>query len=111
MFLKLNVFQYADNTLVSAHSECYMVLIMSCFQNYCNLWNLNTNFDKTKVLIFGDRITRNRQRFIPMCGHNVEVVDTLKFLGVTFSKNCLFTPLRVIMSNKPAKLFVAYTEI
>ena len=64
---------------------------MSCFQSYCNLWSLHIHFDKTKLLIFGDRTARNRKRYIHMCGHDIEVVDTFKFLGVTFSKNRHFT--------------------
>ena len=35
-----------------------------------------------------DRTARNRQRCIHhMCGHDIEVVDTFNFLGVTLSKN------------------------
>ena len=50
---------------------------MSCFQSYSNLWNLHINLDKTKLLICGDRPARNRLRFIHMCRHDIEVLDTL----------------------------------
>lgn len=112
VFLKIVVILYADDTVVFAHTEHDMISIMNCFQNYCNLWNLNINFDKTKVLIFGDRSARNRQRFIHMCGHDVEVVDSFKFLGVTFSKNRLFTTAKNNNVQQARKaLFSLYRKI
>jgi len=48
------------------------------------LWKLNINYDKTKILVFGDRNRRNRN--IVVDNHEIETVDSFKFLGVMFSK-------------------------
>ena len=58
------------------------------FNDYCNLWKLNVNFNKTKVMIFGFRNTDNFQFYI---GPNaISICDEYKYLGVIFTKTCSF---------------------
>ena len=60
----------------------------------CNQCKPDTNFDKTEVMIFGDRFRRNRNVIVN--GHQIEVVYTFKYLGILFSKTRRFTSARNI---------------
>ena len=58
---------------------------MENFVNCSNLWSLDINIDKTKILFFGDRPRRDRNIIVQ--GQIFEVVETFKYLGVILSKN------------------------
>ena len=61
-----------------------LVSVFDTFTNHCSLWKLNINYDKTKILVFGDRTRRNIN--IVVDNHEIETVDSFEFLGVMFSK-------------------------
>ena len=52
--------------------------------HYCNAWGLNINTDKTKAMIFEKG--RHTHFVCYIYGHSIEVVETFKYLGVTFFK-------------------------
>ncbi|KAL4219068.1 hypothetical protein ACF0H5_021651 [Mactra antiquata] len=62
--------------------------LLNTFSSYCDKWKLNINFDKTKIMVFGDR--NGRKRDIRVNGNSLEIVDSFKYLGVVFSKNRKF---------------------
>ena len=72
VFLKLFVLLYADDTLVFASEET-LVQSLNLFSNYCKQWKLDIKYDKTKVLVVGDRI--NRQRHIRIENYMIESID------------------------------------
>ena len=84
VYLKLVVVLYADDTVLFANSEEELVTLLNTFSSYCKEWKLDINFDKTQIMVFGDRFKRNRH--IVIDGFNIEVVDTFKYLGIVFSK-------------------------
>ena len=75
VYLKLFVLLYADDTVVFATSEETLIQELNVFSNYCNQWKLDINYDKTQVLVLGDRI--NRQRHISIENHQIEIVNIL----------------------------------
>ena len=51
---------YADDTVVFGTDEKEFQNKFDLFNEYSELWHLSTNFDKTKMMIFG---TRQDKRF------------------------------------------------
>ena len=58
---------------------------------FCDKWKLNINYNKTKVLVFGDRV--NRQRNIILRNNRIDVLNEFKYLGVILNTNRKFTSM------------------
>ena len=54
-----------------------LCLLRQKFANVCDKWKLDINYNKTKVLGFGDR--GNRQRNIFLRNNRIEVLNEFKF--------------------------------
>ena len=80
MHLKLFVLLYADDTVVFATSEETLIQSLNLFLNYCNQWKLDINYDKTKILVFGDRI--NRQRHVRIENYMIKCQINSNTLGL-----------------------------
>ena len=102
VYLKLIVLLYADDTVIFSKSEDQFVSVFNTFTNHCSPWKLNINYDKTKILVFGDRTRRNRN--IGVDHHEIETVDSFKFLGVMFSKNRKFAMAKTHVVIQARKL-------
>ena len=58
---------------------------LNAFYEYSNIWRLDINYDKTKILIFG---TRNDDRFDFKMGENkIQICKEFKYLGTVFTKS------------------------
>ena len=51
-FAKLCVLLYADDTVIMAESEVDLQRALDALAEYCNLWDLTVNLEKTNVVIF-----------------------------------------------------------
>ena len=109
MFLKLVIILYADDTVLFAHNEHDLMSLLQTFNEYCFLWKLDINYDKTKVLVFGDKFGRNRN--ISVNNQPLEVVDTFKYLGVLFSKNRNFTAAKKHICEQARKALFSLFRI
>ena len=58
-FLKLFVLLYADDTIILAESPIELQSALSTVYNYCELWKLKINVDKTKIIRFSKRRSLN----------------------------------------------------
>jgi len=52
VFLRLYVLLYADDTVVLAENETDLQLALSALYDYCDMWHLELNTSKTKIVIF-----------------------------------------------------------
>jgi len=77
---------YADDTFVFATSEETLIQFLNLVSNYYNQWKLDINYDKTKFLVFGDRVNRQRHKGIEHCKMNCE----FKYLGFISTKTKVF---------------------
>ena len=83
-FLKILVLLYADDTVVFGTDAESFQQNLNVFYEYSQVWKLNINFRKTKIMIFGVRNTNNFQFRL---GNNIiEICDEFKYLGVIFTK-------------------------
>ena len=57
IYLKLLILLYADDTVLMAESPEELRMLLDAFDDYCTIWKLKVNVDKTKIMIF----SRGRQ--------------------------------------------------
>ena len=57
VFTKLHGLLYADDTIILADNETSFQQSLNSFNNYCEVWKLKINKDKSKVMIFGAKKT------------------------------------------------------
>jgi hypothetical protein len=85
-FLRMYVLLYADDTIVMAESAEELQAALNSVYEYCNLWHLTVNTDKTRVVIFAKGKVRRYPDF--MFGVDVlKVVDDYVYLGAMFNYN------------------------
>ena len=85
-FLKIFVLLYADDTIVLAETADELQKALNAVYDYCEMWQLTVNTEKTKVVIFSRAKVQNFPAFV--YGHkHIEVVDDYVYLGCTFNYN------------------------
>ena len=89
IFYKIFVILYADDTVIMSETKEGLQNALNIFQSYCEIWKLQVNTNKTKVMIFCKRKSRQEFNFT-LCGKVLEVVDTYSYLGVIFKYNGTF---------------------
>ena len=81
--LKLFLISYADEQVVFATSPESLQSLLNDIENYCNLWGLKISTQKTKAMIF-EKGRHTHQYFFYKNNTLIEVVESLKYLGITF---------------------------
>ncbi|MEW8548549.1 MAG: reverse transcriptase family protein, partial [Candidatus Thiodiazotropha sp.] len=88
LYLKLFILLYADDTVIFGTDEESFQHSLNIFYEYSNLWKLDINFSKSKIMIFG---SRNDDRFQFKLGDNVlSITNEFKYLGIIFTKSRSF---------------------
>ena len=85
-YVHMLLLMYADDTVLLATSKIHLQKLLNSYSEYCQVWKLKINTDKTKIMTFGKK--RNHKYILN--GQAVEVVDSFKYLGVIFSRNGKF---------------------
>ena len=104
IFLKLFIILYADDTVLLAESPFDLQKQIDAFYEYCRLWKLRVNVDKTKVLVFGSRRLPQNLKF-DCNGLNIEIVYEFNYLGIVFTKTGNFNVTKKCMINKATRSF------
>ena len=79
---------YADDTVIFGIYATDFQKNLDLFYEYARKWQLDINFDKTKILIIG---TRNDDLFQYKIGNNIiQTFKDFKYLGVVFTKSRSF---------------------
>ena len=89
IFLFYFLLLYADDTIILAECPEDLQRALDILKIYCELWGLDINVRKTKVMIF----SRGKIRKMPKFNFNEETVDVVwdyKYLGVKFNCNNKF---------------------
>ena len=108
-YLKIMVLLYADDTVLFAENENELQDLLNEFQNYCKIWKLDVNVEKTKIVIFGDRTRRHNDILIDSTP--LEIVDAFKNLGVLLAKTRNFLQTKKHAADQARKaLFGLYQK-
>ena len=84
--LKLYVLLYADDTVILAETEGELQNALIALEDYCALWKLEVNIDKTKIIIFSRGKVKKYRKFT-FAHLEVEVVTDYVYLGVQMHYN------------------------
>ena len=82
---------------------------LDIFQEYCNLWKLSVNSSKTKVIVFCKRKGRHNY-IVKLNGAELEIVDSLTYLGIVFKHNGFFFLCEKEISRIVTKVIVRYLQ-
>ena len=77
--LKAQLLLFADDLVLLADSETGMQDSMNKLDEYCKLWELEINAEKTKVVVFGK--TRNPSAF-KIGSKTIHCDTSYKYLGI-----------------------------
>ena len=107
LYIKLFILLYADDTILFSESKEDLQLQLDIIHEYCSMWKLKVNINKTKAMIF----SRGRSNDDIVFRYNNEVIDIVKkfnYLGIVFSKGGSFVEA---MKNNVKKAMVAIYDI
>jgi ABC-type methionine transport system ATPase subunit len=80
IFYKCFVILYADDTVILSETKEGMQQALDILESYCEIWRLQVNVAKTKVMIFRKRKTAQDPKFI-LHGQTLDIVDTKNLLN------------------------------
>ena len=87
--LKLFVLLYADDTIILADTEKEMKSALKALEDYCKTWKLKVNINKSKIIRFSKRKSKNLPQFI-FNNDIIDIVDDYVYLGTTITYNGKF---------------------
>jgi hypothetical protein len=76
--LKLFILLYADDTALLAETTNDLQSQLDAFYEYCDLWKLKVNADKTKLMVFGNGILPQNLSF-SYDNLNLEIVKNFNY--------------------------------
>ena len=110
LLINIIVLLYADDTILISDNLRDLQINLNHFKDYCDMWKLKVNLDKTKVVVFGTR--RNTNHHVTLGGQSVEVVNEYKYLGILFNKNRSFNNAISALSMQARKaMFSLFSKI
>ena len=77
---------YADDVVLFSHHASTLLKMINVVSDFCKTSGLAVNVTKTKVMVIKTHHTRN-QPIIMYNGHELEVVDKFKYLGIDIPSN------------------------
>ena len=110
LYLKILILLYADDTILFGENEQSFQNNLNSFYSFCEIWKLNINYSKTKVIVFG---TNKPSKYVfSINGHLLETVKEYKYLGVYFSSSGSFLQCKNhIISQANKALFQLFVRI
>ena len=82
--IKIFIILYADDTEIMSETEGGLQQALHNFEQYCDLWKLKVNIQKTKFVIFSKRKYKGKRSF-KLYDENIDIVDPYTFLVVVFN--------------------------
>ena len=94
---------YADDIVLFADSADELQHGLNLLLEYCNKWKLKVNVNKTKVMVFrkGGILPRNLAFFYNE--QQVEIVNKLRYLGITFTVGGSFSEAQITLAGQAQK--------
>ena len=102
VFLKLFVLLYADDTVLLAESPSDLQTELNKFFEYCKLWQLKINTQKTKILVFSSGRPLANLKF-HLDGLEIDIVNEFNYLGILCSRTGSFNKAIQKQAEKATK--------
>ena len=83
-FFRLYLPMYAADTVLLAESPEDLQTSLNTMKDYCSMFDLEINIDKTKVMIFS-RGKLRKPHYFNYGDQNIEVVNEYNYLGLFFN--------------------------
>ena len=93
-----------------ANSRENLQRYMDSLKEYCDKWKLQTNADKTKVVIFSKQKVKVDYVF-KLGDKELEIVDEFKYLGVTFKYNGNFNNNLEVLKEQGTRAMYSVIKI
>ncbi len=106
VYLKLYILLYADDTAILAETPGELQKALDAMHSYCDMWKLQINTDKTKIVIFSRGKIRVRPTFY-LGGAKLDFTDDYLYLGVVFNYNGKFSKARKLVYDKASRAMFA----
>lgn len=90
VYLKLYLLLYADDTVLLAENKFDLQNGLNAMNEYCNIWGLQVNEAKTKIVIFSSHKINKETFIFKYNNRDLEIVDEFSYLGVLFNYNGRF---------------------
>lgn len=102
----LSCLLWADDLVLFSSSSSGLNKIIDSLRVYCERWNLNVNYDKTKVVEFKNSYLRKDhfdQKYFFGC-KEIHKTDSYTYLGISFHKSgkCSFSAADIVNKAKKA---------
>lgn len=111
IFMKVFLLLYADDTLLFSETLDGMQNTLNIFDDYCKLWKLEVNTEKTKVVVFSKRKFRPDVK-LKLNGKELDYTDTYSYLGILFQYNGSFNAAKKKLVEQSQKaLYAVYYKI
>ena len=101
-YIKMYIILYADDTVILAESPRELQMSLDAMQSYCNIWKLNINTSKTKIVIFSRGKVRKYPKF-NFRNSSIDVIDNFTYLGIVFNYNGKFGKAKKNVFNKASR--------
>lgn len=98
-YLKLFLILYADDTALLAESKNDLQKQLDSLYNYCELWKLKVNVNKSKIVVFSKGRPLSNIEF-KYNNTVLEIVNEFTYLGVIFSRTGSFSKAKKAQTEK-----------
>lgn len=98
-YLKLFLILYADDTALLAESKNDLQKQLDSLYNYCELWKLKVNVNKSKIVVFSKGRPLSNIEF-KYNNTVLEIVNEFTYLGVIFSRTGSFSKAKKAQAEK-----------
>lgn len=86
----IRLLMYADDIVLLAEDRTVLQAMINKLSEYCKIWNLVINLDKSKIMIFKKAGRRSSAEKWYLNNQEIEVVNSYKYLGVVLTPGLSF---------------------
>ena len=106
VYLKLFTILYADDTVIFAENRNELQAAMNAMYHYCQLWKLDINERKTKVVVYGSK-AGHPEPDMNIGDHLISFESEYTYLGICFPCNGNFGKSICALKNQASRAMFA----
>jgi hypothetical protein len=113
---EIPLLMYADDVAILSTSVGGLQKLLNKLEAFCEDWDMEVNIQKSKVMVFKNGTARKRGEKCFLKGEKLEIVNTFKYLGITFSFNNLwrqhldYASMKATRATLPVLRFLSKTR-